>query len=219
MRRAFDILSAAIGLVLLAPLFALIAMAVKIEDGGPVFYSQFRVGKDFRKFRFLKFRSMIPGAERLAPLTAPGDPRRTRIGRFLRKCKLDELPQLINILKGDMQLVGARPELEPYVEKFRPQYSLLLLDRPGITDPATLAYLHEEQLFEAEHVEEQYVSKILPRKLELSLEHSRQRSFTSDLGILFRTILGIFGVPRDSPHLKGAPVSHTQAPIKDLNEL
>ena len=131
MRRAFDVLSAAIGLVLLAPLFALIALAIKIEDGGPVLYSQLRVGKDFRKFRFLKFRSMIPDADRLAPLTARADPRRTRIGRFLRKCKLDELPQLINVLKGDMQLVGARPELEPYVERFRLQYALLLQDRPG----------------------------------------------------------------------------------------
>jgi lipopolysaccharide/colanic/teichoic acid biosynthesis glycosyltransferase len=219
MRRAFDILSAGIGLILLAPLFALIALAVKIEDGGPVFYSQLRVGKDFRKFRFLKFRSMIPGADRLAPLTARADPRRTRMGRFLRKYKLDELPQLINVVKGDMQLVGARPELEPYVERFRLQYALLLQDRPGITDPGTLTYRHEEQLFETEHVEEQYVSKILPHKLELSLEHSRQRSFHSDLSILFRTIFGIFGVPRDSRYLQGAPVSHTQAPIKDLNEL
>ena len=218
MRRAFDILSAAVGLVLLAPLFALIALAIKIEDGGPVFYSQLRLGKDFRKFRFLKFRSMIPGADGLAPLTASGDPRGTRVGRFLRKYKLDELPQLINVLKGDMQLVGVRPELECYVAMFRSQFALLLQDRPGITDPATLAYRNEEQLLEAERVEEQYVAKILPCKLELSLEYARRRSFPSDLGILFRTIFGIFGVPRDSQHFKGAPVSRAQPPIKDLNE-
>jgi lipopolysaccharide/colanic/teichoic acid biosynthesis glycosyltransferase len=219
MRRAFDVLSAAIGLFLLAPLFALIALAIKIEDRGPVFYSQLRVGKDFRRFRFFKFRSMIPGADRLAPLTAPGDSRRTRIGRLLRKCKLDELPQLINVLTGDIQLVGARPELEPYVEKFRSQYSLLLQDRPGITDPATLAYRREEQLLEADHVEEQYVSKILPRKLELSLEYARRRSFPSDLGIVLRTVFTMFGSLRDSEHFQGTSVPEPRAPIRDSSEL
>jgi lipopolysaccharide/colanic/teichoic acid biosynthesis glycosyltransferase len=210
MRRSFDILGAALGLVLLTPLFALIALAIKLEDGGPVFYSQLRVGKNFRKFRLFKFRSMIPGADRLAPLTARADPRRTRIGRFLRKYKLDELPQLNNVLKGDMQLVGARPELEPYVERFRCQYAVLLRDLPGITDPATLTYGHEEQLLEADKFEEQYVSTILPHKLELSLAYLRERSFRSDLILLFRTIFHVFAVHRDLPDVQPRPVSHAR---------
>jgi lipopolysaccharide/colanic/teichoic acid biosynthesis glycosyltransferase len=210
MRRAFDILCAAIGLVLMAPLFALIALAIKIEDGGPVFYSQLRVGKNFRKFALFKFRSMIPGADRLAPLTARSDPRRTRIGRFLRKYKLDELPQLINVLKGDMQLVGARPELESYVERFRRQYAVLLQDLPGITDPGTLTYRDEEQLLATDQFEEQYVSNILPHKLELSLGYLRQRSFCSDLSLLFRTIFHVFAVHRDSQDVQRAPVSHAR---------
>ena len=204
MRRAFDVLSAAIVLLLLAPLLALIALVIKLEDGGPVFYSQSRVGKNFRKFRLLKFRSMIPGADRMASLTAPDDPRRTLVGRFLRKFKLDELPQLINVLTGDIQLVGVRPELEPYVERFRSQYSLLLRDRPGITDPATLAFRDEEQLLEADRVEEQYLSKILPHKLDLSLEYARRRSFYSDFGILFRTVLALFEAPRASRQFQGS---------------
>jgi lipopolysaccharide/colanic/teichoic acid biosynthesis glycosyltransferase len=189
-RRLCERVSATVGLILMAPLFALIAVAIKIEDGGPVFYSQLRVGRDFRAFGLLKFRSMIPDADRLAWLTTSSDPRRTRVGCVLRKYKLDELPQLINVLKGEMQIVGARPELEHYVDMFPSQYSLLLRDRPGITDPAALAYRYEEQLLELGHAEEQYVSVILPRKLELSLEYARRRSFSSDLGVLFQTIFG-----------------------------
>jgi len=190
MRRAFDLLCAATGLIVLSPVFILITLAIKMGDRGPVFYSQPRVGKGFREFRLLKFRTMVPRAERNGLLTALGDSRITRVGRFLRKYKLDELPQLINVLKGDMQLVGSRPEVRRYVELFPSQYAVLLRERPGITDPATVAYRHEEQSFEAGRMEEQYVSQILPRKLELSLDHLRQRNFRCDLSILFETLVG-----------------------------
>lgn len=177
------------GLALLSPLFAVIALIIKLEDHGHVFYVQPRVGRDFRIFGFAKFRTMVPGADRRGRLTAPDDPRITRVGRVLRKYKLDELPQLINVVRGEMQLVGPRPELEHYVMMFRPQYALLLRDRPGITDPATLAYRHEEQKLESDRVEEHYLAELLPDKLRLSLEYLEKRTFRSDLGILFRTLL------------------------------
>jgi len=198
-RRLLDILVAALGLAILSPLFALVALAIKLQDGGPVFYSQTRVGRGFRKFRLYKFRSMTPGADRLGPpLTVPADPRITRVGGFLRRSKLDELPQLFNLLRGDMRLVGARPELERYVEMFRREYTLLLQDRPGITDPASLAYRHEHLVLSANGVEEQYVTEILPHKLALSLDYARERTFLSDLGIVARTLLGLSWTPRPS---------------------
>jgi lipopolysaccharide/colanic/teichoic acid biosynthesis glycosyltransferase len=177
------------GLLVLSPLLLLIALAIKLEDGGSVFYSQPRVGKRFREFRILKFRTMVPEADRKGFITGPNDPRITLLGRFLRKYKLDELPQLINILKGDMQLVGPRPEVKRYVEMFCSEYSQLLQDRPGITDPAALAYRHEEEILKADRLEDQYVSEILPLKLELSLGYRQDRTFLSDLGIVLRTVL------------------------------
>jgi lipopolysaccharide/colanic/teichoic acid biosynthesis glycosyltransferase len=189
--RAFDVTCAALGLALLSPLFVAIATAIKFDDGGPVFFSQPRVGKDLRKFRLLKFRSMVPNSGGMSPLTVPEDSRITRVGGFLRKYKLDELPQLVNVVRGEMQLVGVRPELERYVEIFPNEYEVLLQDRPGITDLATLTFRHEEQMFQAGPLEKQYVSQILPRKLRLSLKYSQARTFFSDLGILFRTVLGL----------------------------
>ena len=164
MNRTFNFVCAALGLLLLLPLLTVIALLVKCLDGGPVFYAQPRVGKGFRPFRVLKFRSMVVNADQDGLLTAPADHRLTRVGRLLRKHKLDELPQLWNVLTGDMQLVGVRPEVEPYVAMFREQYALLLNQPPGITDPATLVYRREETLFVAERMEQQYVSEILPEK-------------------------------------------------------
>jgi len=189
--RSFDVLCAGIGLFLLSPLFGLIATAIKIDDGGPVFYEQVRVGRMFRPFRVLKFRSMVVGADQKGLLTAPADSRLTRMGRILREYKLDELPQLLNVLNGDMQLVGARPEVGRYVEMFRPQYALILQERPGLTDPATVAYSREDRVFSSSNIEQQYVSEILPEKLRLSLEYQRRRGFFSDLGILLKTIASL----------------------------
>jgi len=212
-RRAFEIGIVGVSLICLLPLWLLIGLAIKLDDGGPIFYSQWRVGQNFRLFRLLKFRTMISGADRLAPLTAAKDARITRAGKFLRRYKLDELPQLVNVLKGDMQLVGSRPELLRYVEIFRDQYAQILRHRPGITDPATLAYHHEEEMFDAEAVEERYIADVLPRKLEMSLLHSQERSFVSDAGILIRTIFSLAPRPlrpdptareRHIPNLSGS---------------
>jgi lipopolysaccharide/colanic/teichoic acid biosynthesis glycosyltransferase len=154
-----------------------------------VFFTQDRIGKGFRHFRVWKFRSMVTDADRGGLLTAPADSRLTGIGRVLRRYKLDELPQLFNVLLGDMQLVGARPEVEPYVQMFRSQYEAILQDRPGITDPASLAYRREDQMFSLDRMEQQYVEEILPAKLKLSLDYQQRRNFLSDLGILARTAL------------------------------
>jgi lipopolysaccharide/colanic/teichoic acid biosynthesis glycosyltransferase len=191
MNRTFNLVCAALGLLFLLPLLTVIALLVKCHDGGPVFYAQPRVGKGFRLFRVLKFRSMVVNADQDGILTAPADHRLTRVGRLLRKHKLDELPQLWNVLTGEMQLVGVRPEVEPYVAMFREQYALLLNQPPGITDPATLAYRREETLFVAERMEQQYVSEILPEKLKLSLDYQRNRSFFSDLRVLLNTVLNL----------------------------
>lgn len=196
LHRAFDALCAGLGLLFLSPLLCLIAAAIKLDDGGPVLYRQDRVGKGFCRFQICKFRSMVPGSERGSLLTAPADSRLTRVGRWLRRYKLDELPQLFNVLWGEMQLVGARPEVEPYVEVFRPQYALILQDRPGITDPASLVYRREDQLLSTNHMEEQYVQTILPAKLQLSLAYQRRRTFGSDVGILFRTIAALIDFSR-----------------------
>ena len=190
LRRAFDTFCAAAGLAFLAPIFAMIAVAIKLDDGGPVLYSHFRVGKGHREFRLLKFRSMIFNPVEGSTVTAPHDARVTRVGRFLRKYKLDELPQLVNVLKGEMQLVGVRPQMERFVDMFRDEYEELLQTPPGITDLASLSFRNEERFFHAGSIEEQYITRIMPAKLKMSLEYSRTRTFQSDLEILFRTVLG-----------------------------
>ncbi len=205
LRRALELVIVAATFILFLPLWVLIGFAIKLDDGGPVFYSQLRVGQNFRAFSLLKFRTMIRDADRLAPLTAAHDSRITEVGRFLRRYKLDELPQLVNVLKGDMQLVGSRPELLRYVEIFPDQYAQLLRDRPGITDPATLLYHHEEPILNPDGIEERYISEVLPRKLEMSLLHSRERTFASDAGILLKTVFAL--PPR---HLRREPVRDIQ---------
>lgn len=195
-RRMLDVFCAAAGLLILSPLLAAIALAIKLQDAGPVLYSQWRVGRNFRPFRLHKFRSMVPDADRLGRLlTAPRDHRLTPLGRILRRCKLDELPQLLNVVKGDMQLVGARPEVDRYVRMFPEEYAAILRDRPGITDPASLAFRHEDRLFGAGDVEQEYVERILPAKLKISLDYARRRDMGSDLVVILGTLLGATRLP------------------------
>ena len=189
--RIIDLFCSIIGLLLLLPIFAIVGAAIKLQDGGPVFYRQVRVGRDFQPFRLYKFRSMVANADRDGLLTSPGDSRVTAVGMFLRQHKLDELPQLLNVLKGDMQLVGARPEVEQYVSMFQPEYARILREPPGITDPASLAYMNEERLFLPGRVEEQYVQEILPAKLKLSVAYQESRTVSSDLRLLLRTVIGL----------------------------
>lgn len=195
-KRAFDVSAAVLGVLCLSPLFLLVALAIKLDSDGPVFFSQERVGRRFRLFCIYKFRTMVKDAPRLGgPITCGADPRVTRVGRVLRKMKLDELPQLINVLKGDMSLVGPRPEVRKYVESFRKDYEQILKVRPGITDLASLKFRDEAALLGGvPNPEEVYLHYILPEKLILGKEYVRRRSILFDLALIAKTLAALSGV-------------------------
>jgi len=190
---ATDVLLSAAGLALLLPLFVAVAIAIKLSDGGSVFYRQLRIGRGFRPFYIHKFRTMVPGADRMgAGITSAGDPRVTTLGSILRRYKLDELPQLWDVLRGEMALVGPRPEIPEFVERYRSVYEPLLSVRPGITDPAALEFSNEEEILSGAHFQKTYEEEVLPRKLSLSLEYFKGRTWKSDLGIVLRTLTKMF---------------------------
>ncbi len=186
--RIFDALCAAGGLILLAPLFALLALLILCDDGRPVFFSQERVGRNGKRFRIWKLRTMRAGSRGVA-ITAAGDRRVTRTGRVLRKFKLDELPQLFNVLRGDMSLVGPRPEMPEYVQTGAPIWQAVLQVQPGITDLASLVYREEEEILGASSdPEATYRNQVLPAKLLLNLEYLRARSFRRDFKLILLSI-------------------------------
>lgn len=191
-KRLFDILVAAAGLLLLAPLLALVALLIKLDSPGPVFFRQQRVGRHGVPFMIHKFRSMRVAAEGKGglPLTVGQDPRITRVGALLRRLRLDELPQLIDVLLGRMSLVGPRPEVPRYVQHYPPGLRERVLSlRPGITDPASLHYLDEAVLLAAaEDPEREYIENILPRKLQLAAQYAERASLLTDLGVLAQTL-------------------------------
>lgn len=187
MKRAFDVLVAAAGLVATSPLWMIAAIAVKLSSPGPVLHKAVRVGMGGRPFTLYKFRSMRTEATGPA-VTAGGDPRITALGRLLRRWKLDEIPQLFNVLVGDMSLVGPRPEDPKYVAGYTDEQRRVLDVRPGITGPAAIAYRDEESLLASSADPERlYVEEILPAKLELDLAYARETSFRKDLVVLLRT--------------------------------
>jgi lipopolysaccharide/colanic/teichoic acid biosynthesis glycosyltransferase len=188
MRRLFDLVAASIGLLLLAPLFAIITVAVALTSRGPVFYRARRVGWRGREFAMLKFRSMRASASGPA-ITTKGDPRVTAIGRVLRRTKLDELPQLINVVRGEMALVGPRPEDPRYVALYDAEQRRILDIRPGITSAASFAFRDEENLLGGDEWERIYRERIMPEKLRLDLEYERSRTFWRDLHLIARTML------------------------------
>lgn len=187
-KRLFDLVCATAGLIIASPLLALIALAVVGTSRGPVFFRQERIGRGFAPFRIVKFRTMFEGID--GPLvTSRGDRRVTPVGRLLRRTKLDELPQLWNVVCGDMSLVGPRPEVRRYVEMFRADYEVILQARPGITDPASLKFRREELLLAAaSDPEAKYVTEILPQKIAMAKEYVRTRSFAGDLVLILRTV-------------------------------
>jgi lipopolysaccharide/colanic/teichoic acid biosynthesis glycosyltransferase len=195
MKRLFDFIAASVGLVVLSPVFLLVAIMIKLDSRGPVFFRQERIGKGFRPFRIYKFRTMVQDAPRMGSLITSGDdPRITKIGRFLRKTKIDELPQLINILKGEMSLVGPRPEVAQYVELFRHEYEEILKVRPGITDVASLKYRDESVLLGTfSNPSEEYLTRILPDKIRLAKEYVERRSVVFDITLILKTFLKLFG--------------------------
>ena len=181
---------AGLGLILLAPLLLLVALAIKWDDGGPVLFRQVRIGQNGIPFGMWKFRSMVvDAARRGGELTVAGDPRITRVGGFLRQHKIDELPQLLNVLVGDMALVGPRPEVPHYVAAYRPEQREVLRLKPGITDPASLQY-HDEAglLAQCADPEAFYVRELMPEKIRLNLAYARQASLASDLMVILRTV-------------------------------
>jgi lipopolysaccharide/colanic/teichoic acid biosynthesis glycosyltransferase len=194
LKRLFDICAATLALVLLSPLLLILAIAVRTDSRGPVFFRQERVGRGFRPFRIFKLRTMVVDAPRRGGQITAGqdDPRITRVGRFLRRWKLDELPQFLNVVVGEMSLVGPRPEVPRYVEMFRSDYADILSVRPGITDLASIKFRDEASVLAgAANPEQIYVQKILPQKLALAHEYVARASFGLDLRILFQTLLRI----------------------------
>jgi lipopolysaccharide/colanic/teichoic acid biosynthesis glycosyltransferase len=194
MKRVFDAIISFLGLLLLGPVFLIVALMIKLDSRGPVFFKQARIGREFRSFFIYKFRTMIAdAASRGGTLTVGSDPRITRVGAVLRTTKIDEIPQLINIFKGDMSFVGPRPEVLEFVELFRSDYEEILRVRPGLTDLASLKYRNEAMtLAQAEDPHEDYLKRVLPDKIRLAKEYIRRSSFLFDLGLIIKTLVRLF---------------------------
>jgi len=202
MKRAFDYLVAVIGLVLLFPLFVVVGILIKVDSSGPIFFRQERIGKGFRPFLIYKFRTMVEDAARRgAAITVGADPRITRVGGYLRQTKIDELPQLVNVLMGEMSLVGPRPEVARYVEMFRKDYEEILQVRPGITDLASLRYQNEsEWLSRFDQPELEYVNHVLPEKIKLAKNYVQRTSMSGDIVLILKTVPKLFGAKVKSIH-------------------
>jgi lipopolysaccharide/colanic/teichoic acid biosynthesis glycosyltransferase len=191
--RLFDFSSALIGLIVFSPLFLITSLIIKLTSAGPVFHRGERVGLNGRLFNLYKFRTMIASAATIGPgITVKDDPRVTWVGRLLRGTKIDELPQLINVLKGDMSLVGPRPEDPRYVAQYTPKQRQVLKFRPGITSAASLAYRREEEILDRLDWERVYQNEVLPAKLAIDLDYFSKRTLVSDLLLIVRTLLSLF---------------------------
>ena len=190
LKRLFDIVCSFIGLMILSPILLIISLAIIINNGFPVFYFQTRVGKNNRDFKLFKFRTMYKDADKKGLLTVGGrDPRVTPIGYYLRKYKLDELPQLLNVLFGSMSLVGPRPEVRKYVDMYNDEQKRVLLAKPGITDYASLEYFSENELLaKSPEPEKTYINEVMPAKLALNMKYIEQQNLLVDLSIIFATI-------------------------------
>jgi lipopolysaccharide/colanic/teichoic acid biosynthesis glycosyltransferase len=203
-KRAFDCTAALAGIILLLPVFLIVALLIRLDSPGPVLFRHRRVGRDFRPLYVYKFRTMVDSSLGGSQITFRGnaDSRITRLGRTLRGTKIDELPQLINVLKGDMSLVGPRPEVAEYVDMFHEDYEAILAVRPGMTDFASLEYCDEAALLEqaADPVDE-YTHHILPAKIVLEREYVRRASLPVDIALIVRTVLSIFKGPRHTRRL------------------
>lgn len=210
LKRFFDISIATLGLIVISPLLCVIAAAIKLSDTGPILFFHERIGCGEKPFHMVKFRTMTQHAESLGPaITEAGDPRITPIGRFLRKTKMDELPQFWNVIKGEMSLVGPRPEVIQYTRLYDADQRQVLQLRPGITDPASLLYFDEERaLAETDDIENQYVNHIMPAKLHCNLTYAKRASVRQDLEIILCTVARVLKIRwpmqvflRHRPHL------------------
>lgn len=193
-KRLFDIFCSAVGIIILSPLFVILWVAVKLESKGPAFFLQTRVGKNNLDFKLYKFRTMYLDSESRGQLTVGmRDPRITKVGYTLRKYKLDELPQLFNVLLGDMSLVGPRPEVRKYVSLYTLEQLKVLSVRPGITDVASIQFINENELLaKADNPEEYYINHIMPQKLALNLEYINSNLLLKDVSLILKTLFKIF---------------------------
>jgi lipopolysaccharide/colanic/teichoic acid biosynthesis glycosyltransferase len=196
-KRAFDLVAAVLGLVVLSPVMLCLAALIKLESKGPVFYRGTRTGQFGKPFRIFKFRTMVQDAEkRGGPSTALNDPRLTRLGPLLRKYKLDELPQLINVVSGQMSIVGPRPQVERYTAAYTAEQKAILDVRPGLTDYASIEFMDLDRLLGTENVDEKYAREIEPRKNELRIKYVRDHSLATDFRIIARTLAQMTGIRR-----------------------
>lgn len=193
MKRLLDIFSSALVLLVLLPFWLIIALAIVLESRGGVFYRQIRVGKDNKDFYLYKFRTMRTGSDQKGLLTVgERDSRITRVGYFLRKYKIDEFPQLLNVLKGDMSIVGPRPEVRKYVDMYMPEQMRVLSVRPGLTDIASIQYVHENELLAAsDDPEKTYIEEVMPAKLALNLQYIDNQSVLGDIKLIWKTFVAI----------------------------
>jgi lipopolysaccharide/colanic/teichoic acid biosynthesis glycosyltransferase len=204
-KRIFDVISSISGLIILSPLILIISILVKTTSKGPIIYKGIRVGLHGKPFKMFKFRSMVENADKIGgSSTAGDDPRLTETGKFLRRHKLDEIPQLINVLKGDMSLVGPRPEVQYYVDTMtEEEKNTILSTKPGITDWASIWDLHEEEVLRgSNNPEKDYLEKILPEKIRLQIKYVNERTFFKDISIIFSTIFRVFKQPKRPEHTK-----------------
>jgi lipopolysaccharide/colanic/teichoic acid biosynthesis glycosyltransferase len=190
LKRLFDFFSSLTALIFLLPFFFIVALLIAIEGGFPVFFTQTRIGKNKIPFQLLKFRTMVKDADKLGKITiGKRDPRVTNIGHFLRSYKLDELPQLLNILKGEMSVVGPRPEVQEYVDLYTEEQNKVFLAKPGLTDYASLKYINEsEVLAKSSDPNKTYIEEVMPAKLQLNLKYIEEQGLLTDLKIIFKTI-------------------------------
>ena len=196
LKRIFDVAVSALMLLVLSPVFAVLAIAIKLDSPGPVFYRQVRVTQYGKEFRIFKFRSMVSDADKRGTLvTISGDSRITRVGKFIRKCRLDELCQLIDVFRGTMTFVGTRPEVPKYVAAYTPEMMATLLLPAGVTSKASILYKDEAELLDAaEDVDAVYIRDVLPGKMQYNLEEVMDYSFLSDIKTMFRTVFAVLGL-------------------------
>jgi lipopolysaccharide/colanic/teichoic acid biosynthesis glycosyltransferase len=192
-KRSLDFFLSALGLVLLTPLFLVSGLAIKLDSKGPIFHRSERVGRYGKSFRMWKFRTMYLNSEKLGVTTGLNDPRVTRVGKFLRRYKIDELPQLVNVLTGEMSLVGPRPEFLEHTSEYTGEEELILTVRPGITDYASVRFRNQDELIGSEDPHRTFIEKIRPEKNRLRVDYVKRQSLAEDFKILFETILCVIG--------------------------
>lgn len=194
-KRLFDIVVSALMLIVLSPLFLCLAIAIKIDSKGPVFYRQVRVTQFGKRFRIFKFRSMVSNADKIGTqVTVSNDSRITRVGKIIRNCRLDELCQLIDVFRGTMTFVGTRPEVPKYVDAYTPEMMATLLLPAGVTSEASILYKDEAELLDkAEDADQVYIDEVLPAKMAYNLQSIKKFSFLSDMATMFRTVFAVLG--------------------------